>query len=357
MTLRLARILAIAVSVHLVSAVSLRAEPLRVLVAHFTGPGSVGDSVMTTLYFEFTKAFDNRGEKGVWILYGNEPLEGDSYDAAIRRASLSSARADVVVWGNVTPYGKDLVVQSYLAVTPISEERTVRPEIWRLVRNKDGEGQIALEVGLPRLFYDFEPFGVPADLVQKYRSPDGVPLYSDPHGEKIVGHIDGAFVFIGFAEDSVELRLDSGTEGWVHLTDLHREGIQANGFSQALFRYLRGDWSGAEAAFERILALPDLPQGIRVDSLLLLGSAIERRGRSGLKYFNDAFMSSPYDRASAQYLILGYLSEMTRSGPDENTAAMRQAVSKLIGETTKLFPQGDPWIALAQQFVAEASKP
>ncbi|MGO8316053.1 hypothetical protein ACC848_05575 [Rhizobium johnstonii] len=335
------------------SSAGLRAEPLRVFVAQFTGPGGVGQSMMTTLYFELLKSFDRKGEKGVWVLYGKEPLDDGTYGAAIARASLPSARADVVVWGNVTPYGQDLVVQSYLAVTPIADERAVRPELWRVERETT-RGKLAVELGLPGRFYDFEPFRVPANLVQQYSSPAGVPIYSEARGGSRLGHITDAFTFSFIKDDAIRVQATNGNlTGWVHLTDLYRADLQAKEFSQALLRYMRGDWEGARVALDSFSKRDDLPSAILIDSLILLGVTEEKRGVSGLPDFQRAFALNTFDRASAQYLILGQLSEIQRRGEGEGASAMRTSVTKFIKNSTDLFPPGDSWLISAEQFLLE----
>ncbi|HEV7321966.1 MAG TPA: hypothetical protein VGO04_25460 [Ensifer sp.] len=341
-----------AILAFLLSSACLRAEPLRVFVSQFTGPGGVGQSMMTTLYFELLKSFDRQGEKGVWVLYGKVPLENGTYRAAIARASLPSARADVVVWGNVTPYGQDLVVQSYLAVTPIADERSVRPELWRVER-ETARGRLAVELGLPSRFYDFEPFRVPANLVQKYDSPAGVPIYSEAQGGKRLGHITDAFTFSVVQENAIRVRaLDGKLAGWIHLTDLYRSDLQANEFCQSLLRYMRGDWEGARAALDAFSRRSDLPSAIRIDSLILLGVTEEKQGVSGLPAFEQAFALNPFDRASAQYLILGRLSEMQRRGAGEGASAMRQSTAEFIKVSQELFPPEDAWLRSAQQFLS-----
>ncbi|QRM55743.1 hypothetical protein F3Y30_15310 [Sinorhizobium sp. BG8] len=314
--------------------------------------------MMTTLYFELIKAFDRPGEKGVWVLYGADPLEGGSYESATARAMRPSTRADVVIWGSVTPYGTGYVVQSYLAVTRLAERRSVRPEFWRVARNLSDGARIEIGLGLPGHFYDFEPFRVSDDLVQKFSSPDGMPLYGSAKGGEVVGHVDGTFTFGTILRDSIRIRLDkNGLSGWIHLTDFDRENIQANQFCQALLRYLRGDWQGARTALLGIVERPDLPSSILVDSLILLGVTEEKMGQSGLQRFERAFEINSYNRTGAQFLILGRLSEMQRRGPGEEASAIGRSVLDFIRDTAALYPPGDPWIERARQFAAAEQRP
>ena len=177
-------------------------EPLRIIVSPFEGPDSVGQYVMTTLFFEVSRAFTGPARKGVWILYGREPLPELTHRAAILASSWSSVRADVAVWGTATPYGDGVAVQIFLTITPLSEQREVRPEIWSLPV-ADGD---ALSLELPRRYYEFEPFALPSELLQAYASPEGVPLYATATGDRVVGHARGAFYFRDYSENGVLLK-------------------------------------------------------------------------------------------------------------------------------------------------------
>ena len=331
------------IAAALVTPSDARSEPLRILVAKFTGAGGVGDYFTTTLYFELMKGFTNQAEKGVWIVYGREPLADGTYEAAIDRASLPSNRADIVIWGSVTAYGDGQVVQSFLGVTPIIDERKVRPEIWQIEKKVNNGLAVAIEIGLPKQFYDFEPFSVPNALIQKYRSLKGVPLYSLPSGGSVIGHVDGAFTFSSDnRENSIKVSLDSGASGWVHLTDLYREKIQASEFSQGLLRYLRGDWVGARDLFQEIVEIPDLPQSIRIDALLLLGAAEERLGNSGVNNFRHAYQINPFNKVSAQYLIMGELSEISRLVNERDKINSKQELAGLFRLCKKSICCGRP---------------
>ena len=329
-----------------------RSEPLRIFVSEFSGQGLLGQYVMTTLFLDLSESFKSLGspEKGVWILYGREPLRTDTHEEALLAATIPSIRADLAVWGKASSYGNGVVIQSYVSVTPLAAQREVRPEEWTLSGNIDGH-PISLEIGLPHLFYDFEPFSLPNEVVEKYASPAGLPLYKERVGNDIVGYAKGAFSFDEIEADSIRIRTDAGVVGWLHFTGLGQEHVQANDFTRALIRYMRGDWRGAAEAFEGLLARPDLPQAVRVDSLLYAGATEERLGESGVSHFQAAYNLNPLDRSSTQYLIMGTLNQLLRQG--RVTDDERRSLTQLVRTAGILLPPDDPWLTSVRTVVGD----
>jgi len=270
-------------------------------------------------------------------------LQASTHQAAIRAASWPSVRADIVVWGRASRYGDGIVVQSFLAVTPLIEQRTVHPEVWTLMARTNGE-PVRLSIGLPRHYYEFEPFVLPASQVQAYTSPGGVPLYSSPTGGAVVGHAGGAFSFVEFTRDGVKLDADH-VQGWARLPPVPGSGRHAIRFAQAMVRFLRGDWAGAAADFSAVVADADVPRALKLDSQLLRGMTNEQRGRSGAADFESAYRSNPLDQVAARCVIMGRLSAMQRMSDAAERAAGREALTAFVAKTTPLFVADDPWLA------------
>ena len=340
-------IAAVAACVCLSSGAS--AEPLRLFVPEFSGPEPIGKYVMTTLFFEITKAFAARSpiEKGVWILYGHEPLEQETHDAAIRESSWPSVRADIVVWGSIRNYGDGIIVQSFLTITPLADERQVRPEIWSVHTTGRTDKTAKLKIGLPRRYYEFEPFRLSDDAIQKYFSPNGVPLYSSRNDGELVGFARGAFRIYTSENGGIQLEGSQGVRGWARLPELAEVDIQAITFSQSLIRYMRGDWRGAISALSNIAKAPETPQALRIDSLIYAGIAKEKIGQSGRSEFEKAYAINRLNGTSARYVIMGRISDierLRRTGDIDSVVAGVRDLSRFIDSTRALFSLDDVWL-------------
>jgi hypothetical protein len=335
----------------LIAAGAAHAEPLRILVSEFDGPGAVGKYVMTTLFFEVSRAFDapSGAPKGVWILYGRERLSEQSHRTAIAAATWPSVRSDVVLWGRATPYSDGVVVQSFLTITPLAAQRHVRPHVWSLsveppetVRG----AAVDVSVGVPRLYYEFEPFVLPGTLVQAYTSPEGIPLFASQTGGAIVDYARGAFYYVAFASEGVLLRSSRGVEGWARLPPLPKKSSHAIAFAKGAIRVLRGDWPGAIPALQEVLADPTVPRALEIDARLLLGLANEQLGGSGLSPFEQAYALNRLDRTAASYVIMGTLSQIGQARRRGDAAAAQagwRTLARFAQETSALFPPNDRW--------------
>lgn len=336
--------------------IPVTAEPLRILVPQFDGQDDVGKYVMTTLFYDLSRAFDSQSatQKGVWILYGREPLDAASHDAAVRAASWPSVRADVAMWGRATPYDDDIVVQSFLTITPLAAQRSVRPEVWTVRMTGGPEETVDLTVGLPGRYYEFEPFVLPRELVKTYTSPEGVPLYDSENGDKIVGYSSGTFRFLKYKDEGLLLSSPSGITGWARLPPLPSEGAHALVFAQGVIRFMRGDWAGASGAFRSVLQDRDTPSALRVDTRILLGMAMEQGGRSGLEQFEAAYAANRLDRRVARFMIMGRLSKIEKALARDDDQAVRRQWEVLDGFLKKariLFPSNDEWLAKVERLI------
>jgi hypothetical protein len=325
----------------------VNAEPLRIIVMPFSGSGILSGYVMTTLYFEITKAFQYTGDlaKGVWILYGHNKLPQANHDAAIAAAKWPSVRADMVLWGKITPYGEGVVVESFLTITPLVQQREVRPEVWTVQIDVAGRAYTVSKES-PALYYEFEPFKIPDEAVLEYSSPRGIPLYSAPRGGYIVGYTGEKFTFRDFRDEAVMLASRNGVIGWADLPKLSDRSIDAVSFSKGLIRFYQGNWLGAIEMFKDVEGNERAPQSLVIDAQIYMGIAYEKLGRSGRELFAKAYGLNRLNRDAASYLAMSMLNQVNRSmslGDERKASALMDDLSGLIQQVRMLYPADDPW--------------
>ena len=332
-------------------------EPLRIIVPEFQSSDAIGKYVMTTIYFELSKAFASNGtrEKGALIIYGREKLSQQSHEAAIEFTRWPSTSADLVIWGNTIEYGENIVVPMSLTITPLTEKREVRPELWSIQSQTLNGESVNLSVGLPRLYYDLEPIVLPKSLVKAYKHPRGIPLYNSKTDGKIEGYAGDFFTFIKFSPEAVKLHAKEGIEGWARLPQLPDTNNHSIAFSKGMVRYLRGDWKGAVEQFQIVLENSDTPASLRIDTKILIGISKEQLGSSGVDYFKSAYSDNRLDRISAKYVMMGYISEIKKAHNKKDTKSEnsnRKKLSSFVASASKLYSRTDPWIQKINQLIS-----
>ena len=327
---------------------SVHAEPLRLLVPSFTGPNILSQKIRTTVYLELVKSFKQVGspEKGVWILYGNEDMQEATHDAAIKASTWPSVRADVAVWGQVLDYNNTVVIQLYFTITPIIEERKVRPEKWNINAVSQNGKSFDFQVGVPGLFYEFEPLVLSKNSIINFERPQGIPVYNQRHQGQIIGNLGEVIYFLEIHDDAIRIKSDNIT-GWVKTANIGKTKSEAIPFSQGIIRLMRGDYSGAISSFSVVLDNQHIPQMLRIHSLIYIGLAKEKKGSSGISEFNKAFNLNRLEKNSASFLLMGRVADIVRAIKHGKTTHYKKAMVELRKDLKKvklLFPNDDDFI-------------
>ena len=325
------------------------AEPLRLLVPPFEGPEPLSKHIRTTIYVELIKAFQHSSttQKGAWILYGLDPMNQASHQAAIDAASWPSVRADLTIWGQVRDFPDGVVVQLYLTITPILLDRSIRPEKWEIhFKNNHGTRETTLEMNLPGLYYEFEPFILPNEVIYQFEYPQGIPLYSKRSGGEKIGRLEELMRFYEVYDDAILVQ-SGGLSGWLRSADLSKLDSEAMDFIKGAIRLMRGDWRGAENSFNKLLSNKKVTQNLRIQTLIYIGIAREKSGKDGSKQFQQAYNLNKLDRTSAAYLLMSRVALLKRAqqlpSGDSFNESMR-LLKKDYNKVKGLFPKNDAWL-------------
>ncbi len=334
------------------------AEPMRVLVPKFFGPEPLSQHVRTTVFLEMIKAFraTDRPDRGAWILYGRRPLPEASHAAVVDVAGWPSTRADLAIWGEVQQYAEGAILQLYLSLTPLLNERQVRPELWQ-VKLQGRNGTVKIDKTLPGVFYEFEPLILNREAIRKFTQPEGIAIYSSRQGGRQIGHLQEVMRFYEIYDDAM-LIVSGGLKGWVRTGRFSSNQSEAVNFSKGIVRLLRGDLAGARRSFQTILEMSGVPQHLRVHCLLYIGLTRELANQPGGEYFARAYRLNRLDKTAASFYLMGQLADLARLQLQGAGAQMRSEVTRFQKELNKLqvlYAKNDAWFnhlkELANQLV------
>jgi hypothetical protein len=322
------------------------AEPLRILVPDFFGPEPVSQHVRTTVYLEMIKAFRSTDapEKGGWILYDREPLEEPSHRAVVAAASWPSVSADLALWGEVQEYAEGAAVQLYLSLSPLLKKRQVRPEFWQ-VKLKGRNGPVRAGIDLPEPFFEFEPLLIDKETIVRFKNPEGMIIYSSRTGGQPIGRLAEVMRFYEIHNDAIKIAT-AGRKGWLRIPPLSTRQSEAIDFSKGMVRLLRGDWAGARRSFKAVLEVENLPQHLRIHTLIYIGLAKEKAGISGRQDFEQAYLLNRLDQTAAAYLLMSRLADIARLQERADAEPLAEGITRFrkdLKETKILFSPDDPW--------------
>jgi hypothetical protein len=311
--------------------------------------------VRTTIYFDLIKAFRHVDpvDYGAWILYGNTDLRKPSHDAVIEAASFPSVRADLAVWGQVYRYDDGIAVQLYLTITPIIKERESRPELWIINGTKYNGKAYRIELDIPTSFYEFEPMILPNDVVIQYEKPEGIPFYKSRKGGKPIGFLGDIIEFKEIYDDAI-LVVSDNKKGWVRTKSIPEGRSEAITFSKGMVRLLRGDWRGSLENFSRVLENKDIPQDLRIHSLIYSALAKEKIDHAGTQEFESAYGLNRLDKGAASYLLMSRIAEVERAKRQSDRTKLEVSVNKLrkdLDAVRVLFAKDDEWLKHVEDYL------
>jgi hypothetical protein len=333
-------------------------DQVRIFVPAFTGMATLGKNVSNVLRLQISQTFresDGTGNtfgRGV-LLWDDRPLKELSHDEAMRRATTIGTLAHLVLWGTAIHYGDGVVVQSYLTVSPLVSFRERKPEVLAIsVNTPSGKKDLSLDI--PSVHYNFRPRVLRKEIVDKYQTISNLPIYSDQNFQNIVGSIGPEFRAHQYQKDAVNLTSGKVT-GWVPLPSLADSHSEIISFTSAIIRILRGDWVGARELLEQTAKSDNLPQAILIDTTIYNGVIEEKLGRSGLRYFYSAYDLNKFNKVSAQYVIIGLVSEKLRlEKSGKSTKNVSEEASRFLRESNYLFVTDESWMENARAILSES---
>lgn len=329
----------------------------RILVPSFQGADELGTRAANVLALQVKRTFRSNDEKQPGepfgrgtLLWDPKPMREMTYAEAMRRALDLGSLAHLVLWGRAYTLGDDVVVQAYLTATPVLLRLTEhRHELWTVAYRPDEANQaIRLTADLPSHHFAFAPVLIPRAAVKHYRDIPALTIYADRAFTQPVGLIGKEFRALRYEPGAVYLR-SADAKGWVPLPNLSEGESEVSVFTSAIFRLLRSDWGGASELLNRVLEMPKLPRGIRIDALLLQGLAQEKRGRSGLEWFRAAFELNPFRMETCRYLVQAEVAALGRNTSTERSTA---GLEKSLAQCRILFNPKDEWLNNVEIIVA-----
>lgn len=327
------------------------ASEVRLLVPAFGGE-SVGVSVSTILNLQVWQTLripqsgPGRNTSGVVVWSGALPkLE---LDAAASSANATAAQ--LVLWGEAVPYADGTLVQAFLTLPP---QDSVEQE-WRIRLLDEAKVPHSFTVDLPSRHYQFEPIVLSNKVVEQYRTPADLKIYSAPAGGAVKGSIGVAdFRALEHSGDTVKVKVANGPSGWLQLPKISAERSEVVDFTAGVIRILRQDWSGAKRMFDSVIQNRRTPTAVRIDAHLLRAQASLNSGGDWRSDLAAAMRLNPYDTDTLSYAMMFHLAAAVDapSSSPARRSAVRVAV-KIADENRLLFADDDPLIAALREYAA-----
>lgn len=321
-------------------------EEVRILVPQFSGEDAkLGQTTSNLLRLQVSQTFReaDTDTRAVMILLEKQ-LSAPTHLAAQDAGESLGSLSHIVMWGEAYRYSDGVVVETHLSLTPGLFGRPSRPELWE-VRVPGLAESVRSE--LPREVYQLAPVTLGLEAAKHFSDFDGLTIYADRAFTRPIGRFRDIFRALRYESDAVYLT-SGGKTGYVPLPHLYDERNETVDFVAGYIRILRGDWPGAAQLFRNVLERPDLTRDVAMDSRIFLGLTEEKRGRSGLRHFEEAAALNPYDRAAAAYVLQGLLAEAARrTGPGR--AAMLATLDQRMEGARPLFPENGEWLPLLRQ--------
>lgn len=339
------------------------AEPdqITLFIPAFEGPGALGLNVATVLNLRIWSTMrrkpwphnpDNLDFGRGLIIWSPEPLGVHTHTAAEAHARDLNTLAQLTLWGKAYPYGGGVVVKAQLSIPDYRDFRTQRNERWEVTL-----GDERISTDLPRRRFELPSIVLSPNIIANYSQPSALKIYSGRQDDEVIGTVGGSFRGLVFERQLGLAKVKSGDAiGWVRLPKLSKVPTALPSFVGGIIKVFRGDWQGAYSEMQRVIEHPATRAPARIDAHLLAGLALEKRGRSGRKHFEQAVALNPYAKRSIRYLVMGELAALQRlSGQADGAARARLAADHLrqrLDREQYLFAKDDTWFAQARRIAS-----
>lgn len=326
----------------------------------FEGEGNLGRNVATVLSLQLAQTTrrapwpdnpqDHDFGEGM-IRWSEEALDVASHEAAQTAGQSIRLLAQLVVWGRVHQYADDVIADINVTIPRYASPQLGTCKEQREpcdFRQKNFERWLLdteagpLSVEIPSRRFTFSAVRLRENVVEEYRSADGLQIQERRDGGQILGTTGPDLRFIEFNKtmEGAPTKLRSnGVTGYVRMPELSEAVSEYADMIGGVLQIFRGDWQAAEGSFARVVESPSTRTPLQVDALMLGGMAHIRGGGEDLTPLRRAVDLAPLDKRAVQYLIMALMKLDSRASLAEARDVLQQKAH--------LFDPEDPWLEKA----------
>jgi hypothetical protein len=304
--------------------------------------GPLGSNVATVLNLKLWRTL-RRQKIGGKVLWTTEPLPNNSHGEAERCARNNNAQ--MILWGNATPFVDKVLVQSFLSIPDYEDLRSEYPENWTVILPCE-TAPIDISVSLPRRRYEFSSIVLDKELVDRYTLPSALRLYSTKGGKTVVGDLGAGFTAGKHDGDYTFVTPDAGKAGWIYVPKLDSE-VEIINFTGGLMRLFRADYSGASQLLHKVSDTA-ASTSLKIDALLLEALAKAKQNQDPIPLVDAAIALNPHLQTSVKFKVAALASNyMAHSESKQKQREMAGLLKRVISESGYLFSADDKWLAAA----------
>lgn len=263
----------------------------------------------------------------------------------------------MVVWARITAWGSEVFLHPRLAIRTDGTARPFSSVAWRVVSKANGSLQ-EFSVPLPSTRYEFAPIRLSKSLLNRLRSPEDLPLLSEPSpAAPVLGSVGPYFTRIGqdgnYAKVSAR-GLDK--PGWLFVPALSETSTEFLDFTSGALKVLRHDWNGALAHFKRVAQVTNTSTAVSEDSKLLTALCLSQLGRDveAVSILQEARERAWRSPSTERYLAMAYLVVISHGG--EHVDAYRQQLRLLINVSLSNSGPYSAWWHTLNDFIGQQTE-
>ncbi|HKC03126.1 MAG TPA: hypothetical protein VKC17_07470 [Sphingomicrobium sp.] len=320
---------------------------VTIYMARFESSSAIGENVTATLNLGLWRTL----RKTPWpanpkhldfgnglVIWSNETLP-----APASRSAAATLREnpdlDMILWGSASPYGPDVIVQSYLLVRPLEDAHAPRGALWTVRR-----GDRALSLGLPRALYVLGTVPLRRDVVNRFRSPSALRLCATRQRDCAGPQVGPAMRALEHSGPWTQLITPERRQGWVYVPELGDQPSEIVAFTGALIAYYRGDFDQAERLFGRVADTQAANALVKEDAATLRAASLAREGKAANSLIDALRGADPYSTYALQVALM--------DGLQKGDAQRLRALSAELRAKADLFDEGDDWPRQARGILA-----
>jgi hypothetical protein len=292
---------------------------------------------------------------GTIIMWSDDRLASPNHEFADNLAM--GEHLQMTLWGSATPYGKGVVVQTYLSIPDYEDGRDQHNERWTVTMPLPGKKEHTISADIPRRRYEFSPIVLTAEVVNTYSSPRAVKVFREKSLKTPLGVLGNNFEARQHEGDLVLIKTGDLPPGWVHLPRLSRERNEVVDFVGGLIRVFRGDWEGVIVLMNRVILAPRAPVALKVDAWLYIALAHARQGQPFSDAIAKAQRLNPYSREVAVYAVMGEMEQAAKALREKrNDFVIADAILRIetiLQSNRNLFAADDSWLAQVRAILHE----
>lgn len=338
-------------------------DEISVYFPAFSGPEEIALQVSTVLSLKLAQT----SRKHPWpnnplkhdfgdgmLIWGIEPIREQSYKSLSQASKQPKVLAQIVVSGTAKYYGKDVIIETAVALpqykeapSMICEEnsdndcdyRTRNFEMWRYKKDS-----LSLNVGPPRRYFTVSTMVLTKAILKQFSSTKGLAIYEHLNTRKKIGSTNEDILFLEFNSrlPNAPTKVRSNNiEGYISLPELSNKKGEFIAMVGGIWQVFRSDWGAAFRSFTEVVDNPQTRVPLKIDALLYLGMITFKQGKNGSNYIERAAKLGPYDETVLKYRILAAM----KSGQSS------EFIQNLIDKNSLLFDKEDLWFKTAYKML------